>query len=244
MKHSSYSIRKGMNDIHKGMFRDQIDIIRERAHSIAIDKLSNELGIPKDLDQYIDKANGYVRLCSKAKKNLTNALKFSIVNSSDTIIIVNPRIIMNINSTLESARAYYKDKQLDKLGVMCPRPFNMKTFSKVLSMITDIEDVFYNIKVGCSFGGHKSHNIMSTMSDVRTVLYLERLGWYNAMNIQKPTSIAKATTKPSVVSLSMAKQGNGIYNKDEVIVSDKVVGYTCPANNCPCGLPKSWERYL
>ena len=43
-----------MNDIHKGMFRDQIDIIRERAHSNAIDKLSNELGIPKDLDQYID----------------------------------------------------------------------------------------------------------------------------------------------------------------------------------------------
>lgn len=220
MKHSSYSIRKGMNDIHKGMFRDQTEVIRERKHSDTVSRLSEAIGIPKDLDQYIDKASGYVRLCSKAKKNLTNAMKFSIDTSDDTIIIVNPRVVMNINRTLDSAIAYYKDKQLDKLGLTCPRPFNMKTFSKVLSMITDTKDIFFNVKVGCSFGGHKAHNIMSTMSDVRTVLYLERLGWYEAMSMKKPK--AMATTKHSVVttSLSSAKQCNGRYNKSEAITED------------------------
>ena len=143
-----------MNDIHKGMFRDQIDIIRERAHSNAIDKLSNELGIPKDLDQYIDKANGYVRLCSKAKKNLTNALKFSIVNSSDTIIIVNPRIIMNINSTLESARAYYKDKQLDKLfATLTPTsaPILQFNFSNALYIFGFVSAYFFKILIFSCF---------------------------------------------------------------------------------------------
>lgn len=221
MKHSSYPIRKGINDIHKDMFRDQTEVIRERKHSDTVNRLSEELGIPKDLNQYIDKANGYVRLCSRARKNLTNAMKFSIDSSDDTIIIVNPRVVMNINRTLDSAIAYYKDKQLDKLGLTCPRPFNMKTFSKVLSMLTDTKDMFYNIKVGCSFGGHKTHNIMSTMSDIRTVLYLERLGWYEAMNIQKPKAIA--TTKPSVAlsnTLDNAKQGNGMYNKLEAKTED------------------------